>query len=503
MSVDTEKKFIAFDLGAESGRCIVASLNNRHIDLKEVHRFTTHSVRYGKGFYWDILGISQEITKGLVEARKCFGPHFDGIGVDTWGVDYVLVDSEGVLLGYPHHYRDDRTDGIMADAFKIVPKDDLYRTVGIQFAQFNTLFQLLSENKRRTNFLTIADKMLLMPDFMNYFLSGKIHAEFTIASTTSLADPIKRDWAWELIEQFEIPKKIFPTIVEPGTVLGTICRSLAECTELDQDIPVIATACHDTASAVVSVPANGINDWAFLSSGTWSLLGKEIEKPLLTARAMEYNFTNEGGVGGTTRFLKNIIGLWPLQECRRYWSEKSDQYTYSALAELASREGFVKAWVDLNDSRFLKPDDMPNKILAYLKESSQATKSNIGFIVNVILESLAFSYRMTKKEIEDVTGTRIQRLFAVGGGIQNQQLMQMTADALGCPVLAGPIEGAVIGNVGVQAVAAGAVANITEWRSIVADSFQQQIYEPKQSEYFNAHEQAFRDILSCGSLVED
>jgi sugar (pentulose or hexulose) kinase len=501
--VNTEKKFIAFDLGAESGRCIVATIKDRRIDLKEVHRFTTQSVRYGKGFYWDILGISQEVIRGLVEARKCFGPRFDGIGVDTWGVDYVLVDSEGIILGYPHHYRDDRTDGVMADAFKIVSKDDMYRKVGIQFAQFNTLFQLLSENKRKLNFLTLADKMLLMPDFVNYLLSGKINAEFTIASTTSLADPIRRDWAWDLIERFELPKKVFPKIVEPGTVLGNLNRSLAESTKLNQNIPIIATAGHDTASAVVSVPADGINDWAFLSSGTWSLLGKEIDKPLLTSRAMEYNFTNEGGVGGTTRFLKNIIGLWPLQECRRYWSEKSDQYTYSALTELASREGFVKAWVDLNDSRFLKPDDMPNKILAYLKESSQSTKSNIGFIVNVILESLAFSYRMTKKEIEDVTGTKIQRLFAVGGGIQNQLLMQMTADALGCPVLAGPIEGAVIGNVGVQAVAAGAVSNITEWRSIVADSFQQQIYEPKQSDYFNLNEKAFREILSRGSLGKD
>ena len=498
--MNTEKKFIAFDLGAESGRCIVATINNRRIDLKEVHRFTTHSVRYGKGFYWDILGISQEVTKGLVEARKCFGSRFDGIGVDTWGVDYVLVDSEGIILGYPHHYRDDRTDGVMADAFKIVSKEELYKKVGIQFAQFNTLFQLLSEDKRKLNFLTLADKMLLMPDFVNYLLSGKIHAEFTIASTTSLADPVTRDWDWDLIAKFEIPKKVFPKIVEPGTVLGNLNRSLAESTELDPNIPVIATAGHDTASAVVAVPADGINDWAFLSSGTWSLFGKEIEKPLLTSRAMEYNFTNEGGVGGTTRFLKNIIGLWPLQECRRYWSEKSDQYTYTDLADLASREGLVKAWVDLNDPRFLKPDDMPNKILTYLKETSQATKSNIGFIVEVILESLALSYRMTKKEIEDVTGTKIQRLFAVGGGIQNQLLMQMTADALGCPVLAGPIEGAVIGNVGVQAVAAGAVSTITAWRSMVADSFQQQIYEPKQCDYFNVHEKAFREIVSRGSL---
>ena len=501
--MNTEKKFVAFDLGAESGRCIVATLKDQQIDLKEVHRFTTQSVKYGKGFYWDILNICQEVIKGLAEARKAFGPHFDGIGVDTWGVDYVLVDSEGIIIGYPHHYRDDRTDGVMEDAFKIVPKEEMYGRVGIQFAQFNTLFQLLSENKRKLNFLDIADKMLLMPDFMNYLLSGKINAEFTIASTTSLADPIKRDWAWDLIERFEFPKKLFPKIVEPGTVLGNLLKSLAESTELSPNIPIIATAGHDTASAVVSVPADRKNDWAFLSSGTWSLFGKEMNRSLLTSRAMEYNFTNEGGVGGTTRFLKNIIGLWPLQECRRYWSEKSDQYTYSALTDMASREGFVNAWVDLNDLRFLKPGDMPSKILAYLKESSQTTKSNVGFTVNVILESLAFSYRMTKKEIEDVTGTRIQRLFAVGGGIQNQLLMQMTADALGCTVLAGPIEGAVIGNVGVQAIATGTVSDVAEWRSIVADSFQPQVYKPKQTDYFDSNEKAFRGILSHRSIKKE
>ncbi|MCL5268479.1 MAG: rhamnulokinase [Bacteroidetes bacterium] len=493
--MNTEKNFIAFDLGAESGRCIVATVRDQRVRLKEVHRFTTHSVRYEKGFYWDILGIYQEILEGLVQAGNAFGPNFDGIGVDTWGVDYVLVDPNGRIIGYPYHYRDDRTDSIMDDAFRIVSKESIYGRVGVQFAQFNTLFQLLSEKKRKSNFLTLADKMLLMPDFINYMLSGKMSAEFSIASTTGLADPIQRDWAWDLIDRFQLPRSLFPEMVEPGTVLGALLPELARKTGLSPGTPVIATAGHDTASAVVSVPADRKSNWAFLSSGTWSLMGIELSRPILTSRAMQSNFTNEGGVVGTTRFLKNIIGLWPLQECRKYWSERSEEYSYSTLTDLAEREGLVSAWVDLNDSRFLKPGDMPEKILAFLKESKQTTKSNVGFIVDVILESLAFSYRRTRKEIEDVIGSRIERLYAVGGGIQNGLLMQLTADALGCPVLAGPIEGAIIGNVGVQAIATGTVLDLDEWRSIVANSFQPKVYEPRESRYFDENEDAFCRIL--------
>jgi len=490
----TEKKFIGFDLGAESGRCIVATLKDQKIVLNEVHRFTTHNVKYNKGFHWDILAIYEEIITGLSKACKAFGPDYDGISVDTWGVDYVLVDSEERILNYPYHYRDDRTDGMMDEAFRTVSKEKIYNTVGIQFAQFNTLFQLLAEKKRKTNLLNVTDKVLLMPDFLNFMLCGNKKAEFSIASTTSLADPNTRNWSWELIDSFGLPRNIFPEIVEPGTKLGTLLPFLAKKTGLNSNIPVFASAGHDTASAVVSVPASG-NNWAFLSSGTWSLMGVELKKPLLGAQSMKYNFTNEGGVEGTTRFLKNIIGLWPIQECRRYWEEKGEKYSYPEFAELAKKEGFVKSWIDLNDPRFLKAGEMPEKIIAYLKETNQTVKTNVGFIIGVVLESLAFSYRNTIKEIEEVTGEKIEKLHAVGGGIQNELLSQFTADAIGNTVFAGPIEGTIIGNVGVQAIAAGAVTDLKNWRNVVANSFEVKKYEPTNADYFNKNEEAYNKIL--------
>jgi rhamnulokinase len=489
-----EKKFIGFDLGAESGRCVVAILKDQKITLHEVHRFTTHNIQYEGGFHWDVLAIYEEIIEGLKKAQKTFGKEFSGIGVDTWGVDYTLIDCEGRIIGYPYHYRDDRTDTMMDEAFKIVSKEYIYSRVGIQFAQFNTIFQLLAEMKRRQNFLDFSDKMLLMPDFLNFLLSGVKKAEFSIASTTSLVDPIKRNWSWELIEKFGFPRKIFPEIVEPGTKLGTLLPSIAKRTGLSADIPIIASAGHDTASAVVSVPASGTN-WAFLSSGTWSLMGIELNSPSLTTQAMKYNFTNEGGVEGTTRFLKNIIGLWPIQECRRYWLEKGNEYTYPELSELAKKEGFVKAWVDLNDPRFLKAGEMPEKIIAYLTETGQTVKNNPGFIIAVVLESLAFAYRSVIKEIEEITENKISKLHAVGGGIQNEVLTQLTADAIGGTVYAGPIEGTMVGNIGVQAIASGAVPNLRVWREIVSNSFDVKKYEPLNSEYFNENEINFKKIL--------
>ena len=495
-----DKKFIGFDLGAESGRCVVALLNDNKITLHEVHRFNTHSIKYENGFHWDILAIYKEIIAGLINAQKVYGCVFDGIGIDTWAVDYVLIDSDGRIIGYPYHYRDDRTDGMMEEAFRIVPMSEIYNKTGIQFAQFNTLFQLLSEKKRKSNLLNVTDKMLLIPDFLNYLLSGKKKAEFTNATTTSLVDANTRKWSWELIDAFGLPRKIFPEIVEPGTILGTLLPSVVEQTGLSKNIPVIAGASHDTASAVVSVPAYESNNargasWAFLSSGTWSLMGIELKQSLLSEQAMEYNYTNEGGVEKTTRFIKNIIGLWPIQECRRYWQEKSKEYSYPELVSMASENGFSRAWIDLSDPRFLKAGEMPEKITAYLRETGQTVKSNIGFIIRVVLESLAFSYRNTITEIESISGNKIKILHAVGGGIQNELLTQLTADAIGRNVLAGPIEGTIIGNIGVQAIASGDIPDIHAWRMIVAKSFELKMYEPKDSSYFNENEVNYKNIL--------
>jgi len=488
-----EKKFIGFDLGAESGRCIVAILENEQVKLHEVHRFTTHNFKDDSGFHWDIKAIYDELITGLTNASKKFGREFDGIGIDTWGVDYVLLDSENKILGTPFHYRDDRTDNIMEYAFEIIHKEALYKRAGIQFAQFNTIFQLLSETKTNPNLLMEADKMLLIPDYLNFLLSGNKKSEFTIASTSGLANPKTRNWDWELIEMLNIPSNIFPSIVEPGTMLGNLLPNIAEKTGLSSEIPVIASACHDTASAVVSVPANGKN-WAFLSSGTWSLMGVELEEPILDEKAMTYNFTNEGGAQSTTRFLKNIIGLWPIQECRRYWEDNVKEYSYPELTDMAKKEGLVNSWVDLNDQRFLKAGEMPEKILSYLKETGQEVKTNVGFIISTILVSLAYSYRKTINEIEEVTGKRIETLHAVGGGIQNELLTQLMADATGLKVLAGPIEGTVVGNIGMQAIGTGVVAGLNEWREIVSNSFNPVVYEHANIDYFNKNKTTFQEI---------
>lgn len=498
--MEKERKFIGFDLGAESGRCVVGVLTNQKLTLNEVYRFTTHNIQYQNGFYWDILAIFQEMIEGLRRAKKAFGSHFDGIGIDTWGVDYVLIDSDERILGYPHHYRDNRTDMIMEESFKIIPKEKIYNSTGIQFAQFNTLFQLLAEKKNKLNLLNHTDKMLLMPDFLSFLLTGKMKAEYTIASTTNLIDPNTKNWHWGLIDAFELPRNIFPEVVEPGTFLSPLLESISEKVGLDSDIPVYCSSSHDTASAVVSIPSTG-NEWAFISSGTWSLMGIELKNPILTKEAMLCNFTNEGGAENTIRFLKNIIGLWPLQECRRFWLEKGIEYSYQQLTDLALEVNNSNAWIDLSDSSFLKPGDMPNKVINYLKETNQTVKDDVGFIIRVILESLAFSYKSTITQIEKITGKRIDLLHAVGGGIQNELLTQLTADAIGRPVIAGPIEGAIIGNIGTVAIASGAANNIAEWRKIVANSFEMKKFEPANSNYFHQNKNTYRAILKGGENI--
>jgi rhamnulokinase len=488
------KRFIGFDLGAESGRCVVGSLDGEVLTLDEVHRFTTHTVRFHGGFHWDILAIGAEIMTGLQNARKAYGPEFEGIGVDTWGVDYVLTDGRGRVLGYPYHYRDDRTDAVMEEAFAVVPKEELYAKAGIQFMQFNTLFQLLAEKKRELDLTGPARAMLLIPDFFNFMLSGVMKSEYTVASTTGLIDPLRRTWSWDLIDRFGIGRHIFPGIVEPGTILGPVLPEIASAAGINPGIPVIATACHDTASAVVSVPASG-GSWAFLSSGTWSLMGVELRAPVLSQASLKYNFTNEGGVDGTIRFLKNIAGLWPVQECRRSWLEEKKELSYAELTRLAREEGFAGAWVDTADPRFLKAGEMPEKILAYVRERGGDVKNRPGWIVRVILESLAFSYRRTIKEIGEVTGLRLDRLHAVGGGIQNDLLAQLASDATSLTVYAGPVEGTIVGNIGVQAVARGIVADYSRWREIVAGSFELKTYRPRESAYFDTHEWEYDRLI--------
>ncbi len=488
-----QKKFIGFDLGAESGRCVVGELKEGKLKLTEVHRFPTPNVSYSAGIFWDVLKMYQELLKGLSLARAKFGSTYSGISIDTWGVDYVLLDADDRVLGYPYHYRDSRNDAAMEASFGIVKKEDLYKKTGIQFMPFNTVFQLFAEKRSKGNLLPNASKMLLMPDFLSFMLCGQARSEYTIASTSSLVSPYNRMWDEELINSYGLPRHIFPDIIEPGTILGNVLPDIAEKTGINKDIPVIAGAGHDTAAAVASVPAKPGN-WAYLSSGTWSLMGQELNEPLINEKALNYNFTNEGGVEGTIRFHKNILGLWPVQECRRCWQESGTEYSYAELTQMAEACGPANSWIDLDDWRFAKTGNMPEIIIKYLKDSNQSYEDRPDFLVRVILESLAFTYREKIAEVEEVTGKPVDRLNAVGGGIQNQLLTQFTADALDREVIAGPIEGTIIGNIGVQAMATKNVSDLSAWRSIVADSFDVKIYQPKNSAYFIENESKFHGI---------
>jgi sugar (pentulose or hexulose) kinase len=491
--MENKKRFIGFDLGAESGRCVVAILSNYKLILDEIHRFQTHNYFKDGEFHWDISKIFDEIIIGLKKAVKKHGNEFESIGIDTWGVDYSLVNKDSALLNNPFHYRDDRTDKITDQVFNIVSKEELYENTGIQTMQFNTIFQLFSEYNSKTSKIFQADKFLTIPDYLCYLLSGKKNAEYTIASTTGLTDQNKRDWHWETIEKLNYNKNIFPKIVQPGTEIGPIKQEVAKVTRLKPTLKLIATAEHDTASAVVSAPSRTEN-WAFLSSGTWSIMGVEVPKPVINKLGMKFNFSNEGGFAGTTRLCKNIIGMWPIQECKRSWQVENLEYSYPELTRSAEEIGYSNSWVDLNDSRFLKAGEMPNKVLAYLSETNQNAKNDVGYIIRVLLESLAFNYKIVFEEVEKVIDKKIDELNIIGGGIQNELLCQLTADALNIPVVAGPIEGTIIGNIGVQAIANKFVNDLKDWRKVVSNSFDMKIYEPKNHEYFELNKNKFLEV---------
>jgi rhamnulokinase len=487
------QRYIGFDLGAESGRSIVGTINNGKLTLKETHRFFTPMIECRGHIYWDILGIYQELEQGFRKTRELFGTGYDGISIDTWGVDYVLLDSDDRLLGYPYHYRDIRTDNIMDEAFTRLPKEQIYRYTGTAFMQLNTLYQLLAETRQQLNFCSVAGHFLTIPDYLLYLLSGEKKVEFTIASTTQLTDPYKRDWCRPLMDAFELPSRIFPDIVEAGTYLATLDNAIANKTGMSPEIPVIAGASHDTAAAVAAVPALE-NNWAYLSSGTWSLMGMELKKPLITNESLEANFANEGGVAGNIRFLKNIIGLWPIQECRRYWQQIGTAYSYQQLEQMALEVGPVNAWLNLNDERFFKPGNMPEKVIAFLKETKQKFREEPGWICRCILESLAYKYRETIRLMESVTGEKIEVLHLVGGGTQNKLLSQLTADVTGKEITAGPVECTIAGNIGMQAICTGILKDLNELREMIARSFALEKFQPKDQGYWDKNEKQYQDL---------
>ena len=469
------KKVLAFDFGASSGRAMLAEFDGKDITMNEIHRFSNDPVKLQGTFYWDILRLMHEIKQGIVKAVNAGG--FDAIGIDTWGVDFGLLDKEGKLLGNPLHYRDENTMGIIEEADKVVPKAEIYERTGIQFARYNSLFQLYSLATKRPDILERAEKMLFMPDLMAFFLTGEMKAEFTIASTSQMLDAKTQAWDDELLEKLSIPKKILPEIIPCGSISGMLSDEI--CEELGcKKVPVIAVASHDTGSAVVAVP-NVTDDFIYISCGTWSLFGTELSKPIINEKTEKYNFTNEGGYGGKVRLLKNIMGLWLIQESRRQWIREGFDVSYGDLEKEALACEPFKCFVDVDDDAFSLPGNLPKRILEFCQKTGQYVPQTRGEIMRCIYQSLAMKYRYTYERLEDITGKKYDAIHMIGGGTKDNLLCQMTADFCKINVIAGPIEATATGNVAVQMIALDEFKNITDARQIIANSLNPVYYNPR------------------------
>jgi rhamnulokinase len=493
MSRRMASRFLAFDLGAESGRAISARLRSGVLELSEVYRFANEPVRVDGSLYWDMPRLWLHLQRAF--ERLPHSERFDGVGVDAWGCDYGLIGEGGDLLANPYHYRDSRTDGVMDDVFERVPRRRIYETTGIQFLPFNTLYQLVAAARATPRLLEAATQFGTIPDILNFWLTGDLRSEYTIATTTQMVDARTRTWAMDLLRELEIPTRLLPALIEPGSVLGTLQRSIAPALA---GTTVVVPACHDTGSAAASVPAG--NGRAFLSSGTWSLLGTEVPGPIITARALEANFTNEGGVCGTTRLLKNIGGLWLLQGCRRDWAREGQNHDYSELMEAAADQRYAfQSLFDPDDRSFLHPDRMTAAIAGYCRRTGQPEPDGPGSFTRAILESLAFKYRVVLEALEDLTGTRIAEIQIVGGGSRNRLLNQFTADATGRTVIAGPVEATALGNIAMQMLATAAVSSLEEARRIIEHSFPAERFEPVAAERWTSHYRRFQDYveLTC------
>ncbi len=473
----TPHTYLAIDLGAESGRAILAALDDTRLSLTEVHRFANTPVRLPDGLHWDILRLWSEIKTALHIATHKHRVQLAGIGIDTWGVDYGLLDRTGALIGNPYHYRDSRTDGLVEESFKRLPRERIFDLTGIQFMQLNSLYQLFSMVVQQSPALPIAETFLTTPDLLNYWLSGRKACEFTMATTTQCYDPRQCGWSQPLLEALGIPFHIFPEVVQPGTVLGTVLPDIAEETGCGR-VPVIAPACHDTGSAVAAVPAEN-QHFAWISSGTWSIMGAEASEPIVNAQSLKYNFTNEGGVNGTWRFSKNIMGLWLVQECRRTWARAGEELSYTEITQLAAGAEPFRSIIDVDADDFFQPGDMPARIQQYCARTQQPVPETRGAIVRCALESLALKYRWVLDRLEELLSYRLEPIHIIGGGTQNRLLNQLTADATHRSVVAGPIEATAIGNVLMQAIALGHLTSVDEARAVVRHSFKPATYEPR------------------------
>jgi rhamnulokinase len=466
---------LAFDLGASSGRAMLGTLEEDKLTLTEVHRFQNRMLQIHGSFHWNIFSLFEEIKTGLKKCIAEFGIQPDSIGIDTWGVDYSLLNAEGQVIGLPYAYRDHRTDKAMEAFFKLLSAKETYNLTGIQFMQFNTLFQLFASYKSKLSQMGIAQSFLFTPDVLNYLLTGVKKNEYTIASTSQMLKPGRPEWEYKLFKVAGISKNLVNEIIQPGNLVGMLTDEVCRETK-SKPIPVIAVASHDTASAVVSVPATD-EKWACISSGTWSVMGIESHFPIVNELSLKLNFTNEGGVEGTTRFLKNIMGMWLIQECKRIW-DQSSPLEWNEIVQMSKSATPFKTLINPDDPSFLNPVDMPEAIRKFCLKTNQFVPETNGEIARCIYDSLILKYKYTLHQIESVTGEKIEKIHIIGGGAHNQEINQQTANATVVPVFAGPTEATSIGNIMYQAKGLGLVGSLEEIREVIRNSFEVVEYQP-------------------------
>lgn len=482
------KKILSFDFGASSGRAMLAEYSDGKINMQEIHRFSNDTVIVNGTMYWDILRLFFEIKTGITKAVNSGG--FDAIGIDTWGVDYGLIDKRGKLIGNPVHYRDTRTEGMLEETFKTVSQDEIYSRTGIQCMRINTLYQLMYLKNHEPEQLKNAEKMLMIPDLVAYMLTGEIREEATIASTSNLFDPYRKDWARELIKKLALPESIFADVIKPGEVYGMLSDEI--CEELGcKKVPVVAACGHDTASAVVATPSE-TDDFVYISCGTWSLLGIESKDPILTSQAAELNFTNEGGYDGTIRFLKNIMGLWLIQESRRQWKREGDDVGFDQLEKEALGAEPFKCFIDVDDPAFETAGNLPKRVVEFCRRTGQYVPQNRGEIMRCIYQSLAMKYKHAFNKLAEMSSKEYHRINILGGGIKDKLLCQMASDACNVQVLAGPSEATVMGNIAVVLAALGELNGLSEIRRAVSNSTELKKYTPKDNA---AWEKAYADFV--------
>lgn len=494
---------LAIDLGASGGRVLAGVVRDDGIHLDEIHRFTNGGLPLGDRLVWNLLGQWEQILHGLGLASHRYGDRIESVGVDTWGVDYVLLDRNDDQVGPCFSYRDSRTRGILDKAFERMSRRDIFANTGLQFMEINTAYQLLAMRLENSPLLEIADRFLMVPDYLHWQLSGEKVNEYTNASTTQLLNPTTQDWSTPVLDAFGIPSHLFTTPIQPGQQLGSLTAAVQSRTGLGDSVKVIVPATHDTGSAVIAVPADSFAqadpDWCYISCGTWSLMGAELAAPVLTDACQEFNFTNEGGVQGSVRLLKNIAGLWIVQQCREKWKREGKELSWDRLTQLAEEAPSMVSVINPDDASFVAPDDMPNAIQEYCKRTYQEVPQGEGAIIRCALESLVLRYRMVFGYLEELAGHQIKTIHMVGGGVQNQLLCQLTADACNRHVVAGPVEATALGNVMIQAIGCNRIGSILEARRLLRNSPDMTSFDPRPHGHWEEGFEKLKSLVAASS----